>query len=138
MLDKIRKYIHIGCDYIELFLALMVGIALVVTIVRFIPVLGPVLRTYEGTDMFQEILEEIFSLVVGIEFIKMLCKPNTDNVIEALVFLVARHMVIETNSAVDNLISIIGISILFIVKAFIHDQKRKHRMLDMEQEKKSE
>lgn len=138
MIDTIRKYIDIVCDCIELFLAMMVGIALFMAIVGFIPEIGSFFSTYAGTDMFQEVLEEIFSLVVGIEFIKMLCKPNTDNVIEALVFLVARHMIIETNSTVDNLISIIGISILFIVKAFIHDQKRKHRMMDIEQEKKSE
>ncbi len=140
MLDTIRKYIHIVCEIIELFFALLVGVALVVAVVRFIPELGTYMAGYHGTDMFLEVLEEVFSLVVGIEFIKMLCKPNTDNVIEALVFLVSRHMVIGTNSAIDNLFSIISIAILFLVKAFIHDQKRKHRAMDMEQAqaKKSE
>ena len=65
----------------------------------------------------------------------MLCKPNSDNVIEALVFLVSRHMVIGTNSAIDNLFSIISIAILFLVKALIHDQKRKHRAMDEAQAK---
>ena len=140
MLDIIRKYVHIVCEVIELFFAMLVGLALVVAVVRFVPELGSYMAGYHGTDMFLEVLEEIFSLVVGIEFIKMLCKPNTDNVIEALVFLVARHMIIVTNSAIDNLFSIISIAILFLVKAFIHDQKRKHRAMDLEQgqAKKSE
>ena len=111
MLDKIRKYIHIVCEVIELFFALLVGLALVVAVVRFVPEIGSYTAGYHGTDMFLEVLEEIFSLVVGIEFIKMLCKPNTDNVIEALVFLVARHMIIVTNSAIDNLFSIISVTI---------------------------
>ena len=134
------NYIFIVSEVLVLFFALLVGLALVVAVVRFVPEIGSYMAGYHGTDMFLEVLEEIFSLVVGIEFIKMLCKPNTDNVIEALVFLVARHMIIVTNSAIDNLFSIISIAILFLVKAFIHDQKRKHRAMDLEQEqaKKSE
>lgn len=135
MLDKIRKCVHIACEVIELFLAFLVGVALIVATIGFLPEFKDYIIGYHGTSMFLEMLEEIFSLVVGIEFIKMLCKPNSDNVIEALVFLVSRHMVIGTNSAIDNLFSIISIAILFLVKALIHDQKRKHRAMDEAQAK---
>lgn len=44
-----------------------------------------------NTAEFLIFLEDMFSLVVGIEFIKMLCRPSADNVIEVLIFLTARH-----------------------------------------------
>ena len=61
-----------------------------------------------------------FGLVIGIEFIKMLCKPNPDNVIEVLLFLVARHMIIDENTALDILLSVLSIAILFIVRQAFH------------------
>lgn len=47
-----------------------------------------------NTAEFLIFLEDMFSLVVGIEFIKMLCQPSADNVIEVLIFLTARHMIV--------------------------------------------
>ena len=47
-----------------------------------------------NTAEFLIFLEDMFSLVVGIEFIKMLCRPSADNVIEVLIFLTARHMIV--------------------------------------------
>lgn len=115
MWDKIKNTAQKICDGIELVLALMVGVAVVVTIIMFLPEFVHFIKGGASPSAFLVFLEELFSIVVGVEFLKMLCRPSADNVIEVIVFLVARHMIIGSNSAIDNLLSIAGIAILYLI-----------------------
>lgn len=123
MWEKIQIRAKEICDILELIMAVIVGIGLIVTIVTFIPEFKELIIGGSKTGNFLLFLEEIFNIVVGIEFMKMICKPSSDNVIEVLVFLVARHMIIGTNSALDNLLSIASIGVLYLIKNYLHDRK---------------
>lgn len=120
MWEKTRKIMHQICDILEFLLAIIVCIALVAAMVMQAPGMVKMLTESNGTEGFIEVLEQIMNMVVGIEFIKMLCKPNPDNVIEVLLFLVARHMIIDENTALDILLSVLSIAILFIVRQAFH------------------
>lgn len=129
MWEKIRKGIHVTCDVVEFVLAIIVGGSLIVSLVLQAPGLLQMLMESESTAGFIEVLEEIMNLVVGIEFIKMLCKPNPDNVIEVLLFLVARHLIIGEHAAFDIFLSVVSIAILFLVRQLFHIvHERKHYM----------
>lgn len=49
----------------------------------------------------------------------MLCQPSGDTVLEVLMFLVARHMILDHTTVIENLITIISIGILFGIKKYI-------------------
>jgi len=49
----------------------------------------------------------------------MLCKPNTANIIEALIFVIARHMIVQTTTAGEDLVSVISICMLFLFRRFM-------------------
>jgi hypothetical protein len=68
---------------------------------------------------FLEFLDCIFAIVIGIEFVKMLCKPNAENVIEVLIFLISRHMIIQESTAVEDLLAVVSVCILFIVQRYL-------------------
>ena len=70
----------------------------------------------EEAGAFMEFLDMVFNVVIGIEFMKMLCKPNTANIIEALIFLMARHMIIQTTTAFEDLLAVISICMLFLFR----------------------
>ena len=84
-------------------------------------VLGQPTVLREGTDVC------VFAcgVMVGIEFIKMLCKPSAENVIEVLVFLIARHMIIGSNSALDILLSVVSVALLYGVRLVLRREKAK-------------
>lgn len=65
------------------------------------------------TSSFQIFLKNIFNLVVGIEFIKMLLKPNVKNIIDVLIFLVARHLIIGHPTPAGMLLCLICIILLY-------------------------
>ena len=61
----------------------------------------------------------MFNVLVGIEFVKILLKPNGENITEMLVFLIGRHMIIGDNSAVDILLSVISVGVLCGLRGFL-------------------
>ena len=129
MWEKLRKFMQKTCDALELLIALCVGVALLVSVVLSVPNLIEVLSAQGSTDMFLVFLEQVFNLVVGIEFMKLLCKPSTANVIEIVIFLVARHMIITTDSATDIFLSVLSIVILCVIRKFsrVVNEKWPHK-----------
>ena len=125
MREKARNFIQKSCDVLELLVAVAVGVGLIVSLILYIPE-GVALLTKSGdTSTFLLFLEDMFSVVVGIEFIKMLCKPSAENVIEVLVFLIARHMIIGSNSALDILLSVVSVALLYGVRLVLRREKAK-------------
>ncbi|MCR5547068.1 MAG: hypothetical protein K6F30_11415 [Lachnospiraceae bacterium] len=124
MLEKVREYVKIACDIIEFIVAILTLIAIVVVAVRAIPVIMEGFST-PGTESLMTFLQEIFVIIIAIEFIKMLCKPNAANVIEVLVFVVSRHMIISESTPLEDLISIIGVGILLFMDFFIKYKVRE-------------
>ena len=125
MEKKVRGIIQKGCDALELLVAVAVGMGLIVSLILYIPD-GVALLTKSGsTSTFLQFLEDMFSVVVGIEFIKMLCKPSAENVIEVLVFLVARHMIIGSSTALDIRLSVVPVVLLYAVRLVLRREKQK-------------
>lgn len=125
MRERARNFIQKSCDVLELLVAVAVGVGLIVSLILYIPE-GVALLTESGdTSTFLLFLEDMFSVVVGIEFIKMLCKPSAENVIEVLVFLIARHMIIGSNSALDILLSVVSVALLYGVRLVLRREKAK-------------
>ena len=56
--------------------------------------------------------------VIGIEFIKMLAKHSPGSSLEVLLYAIARHLVVGHDSAVENLLSVGAIALIFIVRKF--------------------
>ena len=113
MREKIRYLLNKCCDGIELLIAIAAVLALLYTGVAYgITKLG-IYPLFTGTDSFLLLLKDLFSFVVGIEFIKMLLKPSAENVIEVLVFLIARHLIIGENTALTILVSVVCVILLY-------------------------
>lgn len=130
MREKARNLIQKGSDILELLLAVAVGIGLIVSLVLYIPEGADLLTKSGDTGTFLLFLEDIFNIVVGIEFIKMLCKPSAENVIEVLVFLVARHMIIGSNSALEILLSVVSVALLYGVRLVLRREKNRKEKND--------
>ena len=71
---------------------------------------------------FERILSSVLTLVIGVEFIKMLCKHTPETVIDVLLFAIARHIVIYHDSTLDLLIGAVAIAGLFAAKKFFADK----------------
>ena len=82
-------------------------------------------------SFFNTFLSRSLGLVVGLEFIKMLCKHTAETVVEVLMFAIARQMVVEHLATFETLIGVLAIAILFFSRKYllIHDP-RDHQIPD--------
>ena len=123
--DRVRTIIEKVCDVIEILIALAVCVGLVISFILFLPDAAALMSASGDTQNFLAFIEAMFSFIVGVEFIKMLLKPSAENVIEVLVFLVARHMILETSTAVDLLLSVISVAVLFAVRLMLRYYRQR-------------
>lgn len=120
MWKKIRNFVYDSCDIMELIMALIVLAAILVACVSLWEPFLEFIRDRFTHGSFLTFLGYVFNIIIGIEFLKMLCHPSSDTVLEVLTFLVARHMVIEHTTVVENLLSILSIAFLFAMKKYLN------------------
>ena len=74
---------------------------------------------FDGNEVeIRTFLERSLDIVIGIEFIKMLAKHSPGSSLEVLLYAIARHLVVGHDSALENLLSVGAIALIFIVRKF--------------------
>ena len=120
-MKKVVKVLQQICRILELIVAVFVLLGIIMAIISL---LKDDIKLFEEllNDMtvFRHYLEKIFVLVIGIEFLEMLCHPNSDNVIQLLIFLVARHMIVGETTPYEDFVSVLSIAVLFVLRKYMH------------------
>ncbi len=119
MWDKVRKTLYNVCEWLEIVMAGAVLIGLAIATAALWPELLYLWNHMMEPGVFLEYLDEVFGVVIGIEFMKMLCRPNSANIIEALIFLIARHMIVQTTTPAEDLLAVVSIGILFFFRRYM-------------------
>ncbi len=104
---------------IELFISLLVGMAVIIMSVRVVMDIVNVSFFEHGVDSLVVILDKAIALAIGAELIKMLCKHTPETIIEVLAFALARQLIVGHASSWENLITVGAIAILFVVRRFL-------------------
>ena len=107
------------------------------TIVVLLITLGLEIRnmlTVEG--YFADIniyLHNILTIVVGLEFVRMLIDTTPASILEVLTVAITRHVILSHDNAVSNLISVACIAGLFAIRRFlIRRNELKEEMVEVE------
>ena len=115
-MSKIKKWVHNICQVLEMIAAGLVSIGILLALISVASNLSVFRDILKDPAMFKEYLDTIFTLVIGIEFLEMLCRPNSENVLEVLIFLVARHMIAGSTTPMEDFISVISVSLLCVLR----------------------
>lgn len=88
------------------------------------------------SDEFSNFLSSALTLVVGLEFIKLLCQHTSENLIEVLMFAISRQMVVEHLDTFQMLLGVISIFILLAARKYLTDCKEnKSALIEKNDEK---
>lgn len=68
---------------------------------------------------FETLLSSAFTLVIGIEIIRMMCEHSSEIVFEVLTFAIARQIVIDHTHAIDNLYGVAAIALIFVIRKYL-------------------
>ncbi len=125
-MKMLNKYVHKICDALELAVAVLVLAGVILTMFSSFKDFNLFRELADKTSVFQQYLERIFVIVIGIEFLKMLCRPNSDYVLEILIFLVARHMVVGETTPYEDFVSVVGVVLLCLARRYLHKDRAEN------------
>lgn len=120
---RIRKRFNDGiynvARYTEIMLSIVILVVIALAGLRLIMSISEVSIWDMDISFFTKFLANALSLVVGVEFVKMLCRHSAQTVVEVLMFATARQMVVEHMAPTQTLIGVIAIAVLFAIRKFL-------------------
>ncbi len=119
MRSKFKQKLTNILGFIEFIIAMLIMAAILLGIISLIMEMG-IFRgeRLENVD-FAAFLSGTLSLVIGIEFTRMLIKHSADAVIEVLLFAIARQLVTAHIATWESLIGIIAIAVVFATRKYL-------------------
>lgn len=112
-----RDQIAEAAALLEIVLSGIVLVALLISIVPLVRCIPELFVDGDGVEIY-DFLTRALDIVIGIEFIKMLAKHSPGSVLEVLLYAIARHMIVGHEDAVQNLVSVGAIALIFIIRRF--------------------
>lgn len=110
--ERIRKVLHV----LEIVIAAL-------TLIVLVGMLGlEIFRMITEAEYFSTLdhfLHSILSIVVGLEFVRMLVDMTPANTLEVLIVAIARQVIMSHDDPVSNLISVVCIAGLFAIRRFL-------------------
>lgn len=126
-----QKKVYKLSGWVEIFISIVLVIALLIYSAGLIKDLYDIiLQGPDRMDSFTIFLGNAFQIVIGVEFIKMLCKHTPVTVVEVLMFAMARQMVVEHTTPFENLLCVLSITVLFLIRRYLfteHDKENHYQ-----------
>ena len=120
LIHSITAHLEHLMDVFEIGIAVIVALGFIVSVYPLIRELPLLASLQTGTEEYRHFLENALDLVIGIEFIKMLIKHTPGSVVEVLLFALSRHMVLEGGNAMENLLTVCAIAVIFGIRRFLN------------------
>lgn len=136
----LNEVIYSVSRYIEIALSLVILVVIVLAGMRLIHEIVNTSILSMDTEFFTSFLSQALSLVVGVEFVKMLCQHSALTVVEVLMFATARHMVVQHLTLTETLIGVISIAILFAIRKYLmtdNDDMNPHHLKEKQEAQNS-
>jgi len=120
MHNKMETVIHKILHILERVIAIM-------TLLVLLGMLGlEVYRMFTEADYFTSLdhfLHNILSIVVGLEFVRMLIDMTPANTLEVLIVAISRHVILNHDDPLSNLACVVCIAGLFATRHFLIPKK---------------
>lgn len=111
-----EKFIHKALHVLEFIIA-------IITLVVLLYSLGlEVYRMFTVADYFatpENYLHNVLTIVVGLEFVRMLMNMTPANTLEVLIVAIARYVILSHDNPLSNLACVVCIAILFATQRYL-------------------
>ena len=118
-----HKIVH----FFQKFLHILEFIISVLTLVVLVIMLGlEVYRMFTVAEYFDSMntfLHNILTIVVGLEFVRMLIDLTPANTLEVLIVAIARHVILSHDDPISNIACVLCIAGLFATRRFLIPKK---------------
>ena len=128
-----RRIEHIFRRCLHVLEQAIAGITLIVLVVSLCMEVYAIFSQPEHLHDLSHILHNILTIVIGLEFVRMLIDTTPANILEVLTLALTRHVILEHEDYWSNLVCIACIAGLFAVRRFlIRRSELKEEMVEVE------
>ena len=136
-LEKIAKRDHAIDHVFRRALHYIERIIAIITIAALLTILGlEIYEMFTEVGYFREVdhlLHNLLTIVVGLEFVRMLIDTTPANILEVLTVAITRHVVLSHDDYWSNLACVACIAGLFAIRRFlIRHHELKKEMVEMD------
>lgn len=139
MESKIKEVMHRLSYFLEILVGFLMLAALFAALGGLVYIINPS-SLFADPTVFSKYLSIASTIVIGVEFVKMLCTHTIDSVIDIMLLAIARQMITEHTSPLENLFAVVSIAILYLVRKFLYikqlDKIEHVKILDFLKSKK--
>ena len=82
---------------------------------------------FTAADAVTEFLQTMLTIVVGLEFVKLLMHLTPSNILEVLIMAISRSIIVSHGGATETLLNILCIVALFAAKRFLISRSELHK-----------
>ncbi len=105
--------------YAEIVFSIIILIAIASQVIPLINEVTQLPTAFLDLGAFNDFLAESLSLIVGLEFVRMLSRHTAETLVEVLLVSSARQMVVEHLSTGQTLIGVVAIGLLFAIRKYL-------------------
>ena len=120
MKAKAEKIIHSVLHIIERTIAMITLVVLIGVLCLEIYKMFTVAGYFDSVDHY---LHNVLTIVVGLEFVRMLIDMTPANTIEVLIVAIARHVILSHDDPLSNVACVLCIAGLFATRRFLIPKK---------------
>ena len=119
--------------------AVEIALGMVILIACIVAGIGMVAMTdmdklFADPSYLQARMSSACLIIIGIELIKMITSYTIDSVVDVMLLAIARQMIVEHTSPVENLIAELSIGILFVIRKYLYisrlDRRRSKKEIE--------
>ena len=120
MNKKVNKFFYVLVHVLEYLIAILTIVVLLGLLAFEIYKMFTVNGYFSSADTY---LKNILTIVVGLEFVRMLINLTPANTLEVLIVAIARQVIINHESALSNIVCVLCIGGLFAIRKFLISKK---------------
>lgn len=116
---RLQEWLNLASGLLEMLVGALLLVALIAALAGLVLSITP-MELVKDPELFPEVLSMAATLVIGLEFIKMLCNHTMGAVLEVMLLAIARQMIAEHTSPLENLFAVLSIAILYLVRKYLY------------------
>lgn len=119
MKERVRELMSVVSIVFELLVAVLLLVALFAALLGLVQSLSPA-QLVKDPELFSEFLSLASTLVIGVEFVNMLCNHSMGVVIEIMLLAIARQMIVTHTSPLENLLAVLSVGLLYLFRKYLY------------------
>lgn len=80
-------------------------------------------QLFRDAVYLQQQLSNACLIIIGIELIMMITSYSVDSVVDVMLLAVARRMIVEHSSPLENLLTVVSVALLFVIRKYLYISK---------------